>query len=301
MKMFVILVLLLQSAVSYSQSSVTPTATGALNPANTSQVNFPSLSWEKIRSKLKINYFNFATGPSLKKWDDNEISDQGTKNREPVTMYHSFNVRILTGEKFNLFLVPRFDNPMGDRNDLKENQDHHVFMADDLDIGFYYTFIGKHEFNYAQALTRRLPYSTKSRNENIDSMYVWQHLVNWAITPAWRLLHWNTYTYYDFNKNSTIDRYRINWRTILNYSFNDRWSTQVSYELDIQHIGPNRSSAPRQREWNFMQRYHSYTTLGIGYTPIPNWTILPYIRSQDERNIRNETTVLGFMLMGKII
>jgi hypothetical protein len=292
--MKMVLLLLFVCTQVYAQSTATA-------PSNTNEATFPALSWDRIKARTKIYYFNFATGPSLKKWDDNEISDQGTKNREPATMYHSFNVRYNLAGALDLFVIPRVATPMGDRNDLKDNQDHHVLMPDDWDFGFYYTFINGHSFNYAQSLTNRIPYSVKSQNEQIDSMVIWQHLVTWAITPAIRILHWSNYSYYAFNQDSTIERYRMNWRTIVNYAFNDKWNTQLSYELDMQHINPKDSSSPKHRDLSYMKRYHSYPTLGIGYSPYPTWMILPYIRSLDERNIRNETTVLGFMVLGKVI
>lgn len=292
MKLF--LILLLVSTSAFAQTTATL-------PSNTTETTFPGLSWERIRAKTRINYFNFATGPSLAKWDDNEVADDGTINREPVAMYHSFNIRYNTIGALDLLVTPRFVTPMGDVNDLRANQDHHGIAMDDWDFGVFYTFINKPTFNYAQQAVIRAPYSVKARNEMIDYNYVWQQQVNWAISQNFRMLHWTQLNWYDFNNQSTIERYRLLFRTLLNHTLNDKWMIQYGYEIDLQHRNPLKTANRQHRDMNYMKRYHSYPTIGIGYTPFPQWTFMPYIRSQDERNIRNETTVLGFMVMGRVL
>lgn len=296
--MKILCLLLLLSTLAHAQSSASLSSGSA---TNTSTFKFPTFDWQKVKSKFKIGYFSETLGPSVKKWDDNEIEDDGSRKREPMTMYHSFNVRMLTGEKFNLFMSPRFNTVIGDRNDLRPNQDDNVMMMDDWQFGVYYTFITQPTFNYAQSLTHRAPFSTKSRNENIDSQIEWQHLVNWALLPQLRVLHWTNLRYYDFNSEATEERYRANWRTIFNYTINDKWNTQLAYEFDLQHRNPNDPDKGKFREANFMKRYHSYTSLAVGYSPVPSWTIMPFVRTVDERNIRNETTILGLWVLGKVI
>lgn len=293
------LILLVVSIQALAQTTSTPLP--STSASNTSVASFDSLSWDKIKSKLKINYFSETLGPSVKKWDDNEIEDDGSKKREPMTMYHSFNVRALTGKQFNLFMSPRFSTAIGDRNDLRANQDDNVFMMDDWQYGIYYSFITTPTFNYAQSLTHRAPYSQKSRNENIASQVEWQHLVNWALRPEIRILHWTNLRYYEFEQEATEERYRINWRTIGNYTINDKWNVQLAYEFDIQHRNNENPDNRKHRDMNYMKRYHSYTSLAVGYSPIQNWTVMPFIRTVDERNIRNETTILGLWVLGKVI
>lgn len=295
MKSFLIMLFFVSSA--FAQS----TATVSSRPTNTSSFSLPTLNWEKIKSKMRINYFSETLGPSLNRWDDNEIGDDGTKQPEPTTMYHSFNVRFLTGKQFNLFMSPRFATVFGDRNDLRPTQDDNVLMMDDWQFGIMYTFIATPTFNYNQSLTHRQPFSVKSKNENIDSQVEWNHMVNWAIKPSLRLLHWTNFRHYQYNDEGRDDRYRVNFRNILVHTFNDKWSAQLSYELDLQHRNPKDPSNVNYKEMNYMKRYHSYTSVAVGYTPIPNWTFLPFIRTVDERNIRNETTILGLWVLGRVI
>lgn len=292
MKIFVLLLILTTNL--YAQSSA--------SPVSTSTFELPSISWEKLRSKTRINYFNFATGPNLARLDNNETSDQGTQNREPISMYHSLNIRFNTVGRTDLLIVPRMVTPMGDRDDLRDSQDHHSIMMDDWDFGVYQTIVKTQTFDYSQAVTYRAPFSVKSRdNDRIDRFFVWSNQVNWALPYHFRLLHWTTLTYYDFDETSTIERYRFLNRTLLNYSISDRWVSQIGYELDLQHLNPHDSSSRKHRAMNFTKRYHSYITAGIGYNPAPQWTVLPYLRALDERNIRNETLALGFMIFGRVM
>ena len=269
---------------------------------STSTINWEGPSWERLRARMKIGYMNFATGPSIKKWDDNEISDQGTKNREPVSMYHSFNSRINLVGQNDLFIVPRFATAMGDPGDLRPEQDHHSLMMDDWDFGFYRTIVKKQSLDYGISTTYRKAWSVKTRdNEKVDHFYVFTNWLNWALTDNWRLLHWSSFTYYDFKPESTIERYRFNLRSIMSYSLTDRWSAQLGYEIDMQHVNPRDSSNAKHRDSNFFKRYHSYITAGVGVSPIHHWTVMPYLRAMDERNIRNETLALGFMIFGRVL
>ena len=271
------------------------------NSTNVSQTEMSTFSLEKIKAKFKINYFSETLGPSIKKWQDNEIEDDGSIKREPMTTYHSFNVRYLLGEKFNLFMSPRFNTVIGDRNDIRSDADPHVFVVDDWQFGFLYTFYARPWINYSQAITHRAPFSAKSRGENINSQVEWNHFVTWAISPSWRLLSWNNYRWYAYNDESPTERYRINWRNIFIYTMNDKWGMQFSYELDLQHRNGKYSDDPGHRGMNFMKRYHSYTSVGVSYSPVRNFSIIPFIRTVDERNIRNETTIVGLTLLGKVL
>lgn len=295
MKTFLILLLVCTQV--YAQSTATmPTA-----PANTTTSSIPSLSWEKIKSKMRVNYFNFATGPNLKRMDNNETLDDGTQDIVPTAMYHSLNIRYNIAGEFDYFMTPRMITPMGDRKELKPGMDDNDVMADDWDFGGYYTFIRKQTFNYAHALTYRVPFSNKHRREHVDRFFVHQQLVNWAILPQLRLLHWTQFSYYDYDNQSSSVRHRLLFRNILNYTFNDKWNAQLGYEIDLQRRNPKDSANEKYRDQAYLKRYHSYTSIGVGYTPIQNWTVLPYIRTLDERNIRMETTQLGFMIMGRLI
>jgi hypothetical protein len=291
------LLLLLVTFQVYAQSTATLPST----PGNTTTTTFPALSWERIKSKMRVNYFNYATGPNFKRMDNNETLDNGTQDIVPTAMYHSFNIRYNIAGNFDYFMSPRFITPMGDRKELRPGMDDNAVMADDWDFGGYYTFVNKPNFNYAHALTYRVPFSNKHRREHVDRFYVHQQLVNWAIAPAWRVLHWTQFTYYDYDNQSTSARYRLLFRNLLNYTINDKWMTQFGYEIDMQHRNPKDSADGQYREQNYLKRYHSYVTLGLGYSPVHTWTFLPYVRTLDERNVRMETTTVGFMIMGRII
>lgn len=293
MKTFLLLLLL--STQVFAQSTAQAPA------APVSQAAVSSFSLENIKARFRIAYFSETLGPSINKWDDNEIGDDGTKQREPMTMYHSLNIRFRMVDQLSFFMSPRMATAIGDRNDIRQNADPHVIMMDDWQFGFHYTFYKTPTLNYAQTLTHRAPFSTKSRNENIDSQVEWQHQVTWAIAPAWRLLHWTNFRHYEYNDDAIEERHRINARNILNYTINDKWNAQIAYELDLQHRNRKDEDHPKHRDTNFMKRYHSYTSVGVGYSPTPNFTLIPFVRTVDERNIRNETTVVGLWLLGNII
>lgn len=268
---------------------------------NTSSTELSSLSWGKIKERFRISYFSETLGPSIKKWDDNEIEDDGRKKREPMTMYHSFNVRYSLTEKFNLFLSPRVSTVIGDRNDLRKNSDPHVVVMDDWQFGIFYTFYKTPTFQYNNRFTHRAPFSTKSRNENIDSQIEWQHDFTWMPRPEWRIILWNNYRYYAFNEDATEERYRINFTTLINYQINDKFNAQMMHEWDMQHRNTNDSSSPKHRDPLFLKRYKNYFSYGMGYSPVPSLTIIPFLRILDERNIRNETTMVGLWILGRVI
>jgi hypothetical protein len=295
-RILLILLILSLSAFGQTTSQLTPPLSNRMFLQRSSIFNL-----EKLKTKFKINYFSETLGPSLSKWDDNEISDLGLKNREPVTMYHSFNIRYLTTEKFNLFMGPRFNTVIGDRNDLRSSQEQNVFYSDDWLFGFFYTLIKSPKFQYNQRLTHREPFSKKSRFENINSQIEWQHDYSYAFTPALRAILWNNYRFYSYNKNSTEERYRINLNTLLNYMINDKWNVQFMHELDLQHRNTTDVNSSQHRDLNYMKRNKNYFSFGVGYSPVQNLTFTPFIRAFDERNIRNETTIIGMWILGRIL
>jgi hypothetical protein len=297
MKTFLVLILLCSQAFAQPANTMPITA----GPTNTSQLNIGSFSLSRIKEKFKINYFSETLGPSIKKWDDNEIEDSGVKKKDPMTMYHSFNVRYLLTEKFNLFMSPRVNTVLGDRNDIRTNSDPHVVVLDDWQFGVFYTFYKSQTFQYNQRFTHRAPFSTKSRNENIESQIEWQHDFTYAFTPAFRAILWNNYRYYVMENDSTEERHRINFTTLLSYDFNDKWKTQLMHEWDMQHRTTSDKNSPKHRDFGFMERYKNYVSLGIGYSPVPNLTVIPFIRMLDERNVRNETMMVGLWVLGKVI
>jgi hypothetical protein len=297
MKMFLLLFLVCSASFAQTTSSSLP----ASAPANTSQSSFSIFSLDNLKTKFKINYFSETVGPTIAKWDDNEYSDAGTKNREPMTMYHSLNVRYIVTERFNVFMSPRFSTVIGDRNDLRATQEQNVFYSDDWQFGVFYTFVKTPTFQYNNRFTHREPFSRKSRFENINSQIEWQHDITWMPAPAVRIIHWNNYRYYAYNNESTEERFRINFTTLVNYTWSDKWNTQFMHNLDLQHRNPKDSDNRKHRDMNFMKRNTHNLSFGQGYSPIPSLTFIPFIRLMDERNIRNETTIVGLWMLGKIL
>lgn len=275
-------------------------------PVNTSFGQSSIFSLESLKTQFKINYFSETVGPSIKKWDDNEVyyndsTQTYSKSRTPMTMYHSFNVRYLYSDQLNIFMSPRFSTVFGDRNDLKSTQEQRNIYSDDWQFGIFYTLIKNKNFQYNNRLTHRAPISKNSQDENIISQVEWQHDLTYAFTPSLRGILWNNYRYYVYNENSTIERYRINFTGLLNYTLNDTWNVQFMNDFDLQHRGDKDVNSPKHRKFFNMKRNRNYMSFGVGYTPIRNLTFIPYVRILDERNIRNETTTLGLWILGKLI
>lgn len=288
MKMFLLLALLCSQA--FGQSTA----------VNTSQQDNSPFSLTRFKDKFKISYFGQILGPSIKKWEDNEIEDDGSVKRDPTTMYHSFNVRYLMWDKLNLFMSPRFSTVLGNRSELPDYYDKKAFRIDDSQFGLFYTFVRKPEFQYNQRLTHRAPFSEKSQNEHIESQIEWQHDFSILATPALRIIVWNTYRYYYYNSQSSIERHRINFTTLFNYALNDKWLVQMMHDWDMQHRNPKDKNNPKHRDFNYLKRYHNYLSFGVGYSPIRSLTLIPFLQFLDERNIRNETTIVGLTVLGRV-
>lgn len=289
MKLFVLLFLL--SSGLFAQT--------ASDSANTVETWFPSLEWKKFKERTKINYFSETLGPSIKKWDDNEVNSEGDRQKDPVRTFHSFNIQYRLVNKLWFFMSPRFVSVIGDRNELGPNDDDNVFQLDDSQIGIYYEYYRSPNLTYGQRLTHRQPFSKYSQNSGIDSQIEWTHTLTWQPATGWRVIHWNNYRYYKYEASSTNERYRINFSTLLNYDFNDRWRTQLMHEFDLQHRNP--STGAKERDWNFFKRYENNLALGVGYSPIKEISFIPFIKSLDLHNIRNENTAVGLWVLGKIL
>lgn len=306
--MKLLLILLLMSAQSFSQTTTATlpavSAPSVAAPAtNTSQGSVSTSMWQRVKAKFKINYFSETLGPTIKKWDDNEYADDGSKLDQPMTMYHSFNVRYLLTERFNLFMSPRFSTVIGDRRDLPATQEQHNVYLDDWQFGIFYTIVKTPTFQYNNRLTHRHPFSVRSHeNEKIDSQIEWQHDLTFSVSPAFRIIHWNNYRFYKYNAESSEERYRINFTTLFNYTINDYFNVQYMNEFDLQHRNRNANpDHPKYRDMNYMKRNKLYNSFGIGFSPVRDLTFIPFIRLMDERNIRNETTMVGLWVLGKVI
>ena len=289
-----ILVLLLTTSAWAQTVTDTPKTEG-----NTVKTEFPALSWNRIKQNLKIRYFSEILGPTIKKWDDNEYDAEGQKMREPMRMFHSFNIRYFLNSHFALFMSPRFITVIGDRNDIRPTDDDNVMQIDDWQIGVAKLFYKGPTFQYQQRFTHRQPFSLYSKNSGIDSQIEWTHDFTWQQTSAIRWIHWNNYRYYVYNGATNSERYRINFTNLFNYDFNDYWRVQVMHEHDLQHRGPERG--PKRKEWNYFERNENHFSFGVGYSPVRDLSFIPFIRVWDDRNIRNETTIVGLWVLGRVL
>lgn len=290
MKMFLFLLLVCSQAFGQSTSTV-----------NTTQSDSSPFSLLKLKEKFKISYFSETLGPSITKWQDNEVDDDGTIKRDPTTSYHSFNTRYLLTPNFNLFMSSRFSTVLGNRSELPEYYDQNAFRIDDWQFGIFNTFVKSPNFQYNQRLTHRAPFSKKSKGEHIDSQIEWQHDFSVVVTRALRVIHWNTYRYYAYNEKSTIERHRINFTTLFNYTLNDKWLVQMMHYWDLQHRNPKDESNPKHRDFSFLKKYHNYISFGVGYSPVRDITFIPFIRSVDGATLRNETTIVGLTILGRVL
>lgn len=297
MKLF--LLTMLVSSQLFAQTSGS-TVSGA---SNTSQVEFSSFSLQKIRERMRMSYFSETLGPSIQRWDDNEVDSEGERQRFPVRTFHAVNTQFKLFDKLSLFTSARFISVIGDRNELRRNDDDHVFQMDDSQVGLQYEFVRRTDLVYQLRVTHRAPISAASKDSSIDSQVEFANVVTWQpapkALPGFRILHWNNNRYYKYEPQVESERYRINFNTILNYDFNDKWRTQVMYELDLQHRNP--SDGPKARDWNFVKRNENHVSFGIGYSPIREFSFIPFIRMQEMSNVRNENTVVGLWLLGRIL
>lgn len=300
MKTLLPLLALLASSQIFAQTSGTSVPSTA---GNTSSIEMSSFSLQNIRSRTKISYFSETLGPSFSKWDDNEVDAEGERQRFPVRTFHSMNTQFRLAGNFSLFLSPRFITVIGDRNELRKNDDQHVFQPDDSQFGFQYEFVRRPDLVYQQRLTHRAPISSASKDSSIDSQIEWTHVVTWQPAPkklpGLRVLHWNNYRYYKYEPQIESERYRINFNTIFNYDFNDKWRTQVMYELDMQHRNP--TQGPKERDRNFFKKNENHLSFGVGYSPIKDFSIIPFVRAQELADVRNENTIYGLWLLGRVL
>lgn len=297
MKMLLILSLISFQALAQTTTTAAPAATSSAG--NTSQLELPFFSWQKLKERTKISYFSETLGPSVKKWDDNEVNVDGTRSNMPVRTFHSLNNRFRMVDQLSLYVSSRFVSVIGDRNELRETDDQNVLQMDDWQFGLSYDFYKSQNLSYSQRLTHRHPFSTYSKNSGIDSQIEWQHAFTWQPKTGWRVIHWNTYRYYQYEARSENERYRINFTTLLNYDINDKWLTQVQYEWDMQHRNPN--NGPQEKAWNFFKKYENHLSMGVGYSPVRNLTFIPFIRTMELADIRNENTIVGMFVLGKVL
>ncbi|MGE3610436.1 MAG: hypothetical protein AB7I27_12675 [Bacteriovoracaceae bacterium] len=267
-------------------------------PTNTSVSEWKFPSTETLHQYLRISYFGEFTGSSIKKLDDNQVNPEGQRTRDPVSMWHSFNVLGRFYNKTSLYMSPRFYTVFGDRNELKNNQDPHVVVMDDWQFGFSQNWIKDDKFSWDTRFSHRAPMSQASRNESIDSQIEVLQVVTWKpIAPIFILSQTNL-RYYKYEPQVKEERYRINQLTAFNWIFNDKWRLQLFNEFDLQHRNPKEGS--QKKDWNYFKKYKNNPAVGIGYNPFTRLTLMPYIKALNDTDIRNETVVFGLWAFASV-
>lgn len=267
-------------------------------PSNTSSTTFGGFNTTRLHEYLRISYFGELAGSSIKKWDDNQINPDGTKSRDPMNMWHSFNITNKIYNNTSFFMSPRFYTVFGDRNDLRDTQDQHVVVMDDWQFGFAQNWVKTDKFSWGSRLSHRAPMSTASKFENIDSQVELLQVVTWKPIPQIFILSQTNVRYYKYEPKVTDERYRLNQLTAANWIFNDKWKAQIFNEFDLQHRNPK--EGPRARNWNYFKKYKNHPAIGIGYNPIASLTLMPYVKALNDEDVRPETMMFGLWAFGTV-
>lgn len=294
MKALLVTLLLAFSVPSFAQSATTLTGP----PSNTSAANWSTGKINKLHEYLRISYFGELYGSSIKKWDDNQINAQGQKLADPMSIWHSFNVLAKIKGNTSFFVSPRFYTVIGDRNELRPNQDQHVLVIDDWQFGLNQGWIKTDTFSWNTRVSHRAPFSIASKNERIDSQVEMLQVLTWKPMAQIFILAQTNIRYYMYEPEVKEERYRLNQLTAVNWIFNDKWKAQLFNEFDLQHRNPN--SGPKQKKWNYFKKYKDYPAIGIGYNPIPQLTLMPYIKALNDTDIRPETVMFGLWAFGTV-
>lgn len=260
----------------------------------------PSLS--RWKDNTRISYFGELLGSNLEKWDDNQYDQNGQKMAAPTNLYNQFNVAYRFLPSTMLLMSPRFYVSLGDRNDLSNKEDQHNVYLDDWLFGILQEYVRTKDLIFRGRLTHRHPFNTASQNANIDSQIEYQNDLFWMMAPGHTLLVWNTYRYYSYESQVNENRYRINLNSIYTYDITDKWKFQVFHELDLQHRAPKRGTRDlNKQKWNYFEKNKNHVALGVGYSPIPNWSFIPFIKALNDENWSAETTQMGVWVLGRIL
>lgn len=266
---------------------------------STTTLQQPSLL--RWRENLKVRYFGEVVGSNLEKWDDNQYDQNGEKLPTPANFYNQFNIQYKIFSRTSLLVSPRFFAQFGDRNELSNKEDQHVVYTDDWQFGVVQELYKSKQLIFSGRLTHRHPFSNYSQNSQIDSQIEYQNDVTVLATPAISVLHWNTYRYYAYEAGKNEDRYRINFTTIFNYAFSDKWKGQIFHELDLQHRAPKYGNRDvNKQDWNYFEKNKNHLALAFGYAPTPNLTILPFVKALNDERWDWDTTQMGVWVLGKV-
>lgn len=266
---------------------------------STTEIKPHSIS--RWKENLKIGYFGELLGSNLEKWDDNQYDQQGNKTGNPANLYNQFTFQYKFLPTTSLIVSPRFMMQIGDRNELNKNEDQHNVYMDDWLFGVSQEYIKTKKFGFKGRLSHRHPFNTASQNTGIDSQIEYQNDLFFSPTAGHTFIMWNTYRYYAYEARVNEDRYRINTTTIYTYDFTDKWKMQVYHEWDMQHRAPKYGERLKNKQdWNYFEKYKNHIALAFGYSPTPNWTILPFVKALNDEDWSAKTTQLGLWVLGRV-
>ncbi len=289
MRLAAIVICLMLSSLAHGQAS--PTFSAQLPK---------DLSTNRLRDRLRVNYFGEINGPSAKKWDDNQYDREGNRTADPVGMWHKFGFRGRVADQTFLGLSPRFITVFGDRGELSEDDDRHTVVVDDGVFSIQQIWVRTDRFSTATKLAWRAPFSTDSRNKGIDGQGEVEQSFGWEAAPELTFSLDLGVRRYFYEGGVNEERVRLNETLITEYVIDDHWSTQVYHEWDLQHRAPKEGSEGR-RKWNYFERNKHILGVGLGYSPVKNLTVMPFIKSLNETDIRPETMQIGMWAFARLI
>jgi hypothetical protein len=282
----------------FSLSALGQTTTALPTTNSTAQMN-SGHDITRWKENLRISYLGEAIGPNMHRWDDNQYDKDGKKLPTPASLWNNFGFRYKILQNTSLIASPRFYTQFGDRNDLNtKKEDPHVFAMDDFAYSVAQQIFKSPTLSYGMRLTHRNPDSVNSRVNNIRSQLEFQNDIVWLASPAFSVIHWNGFRNYFYNSEGTEIRYRLNFTTIFNYNFNDKWKVQLMHEWDMQHRNPK--SGPLKKDWNYFAQYKDTLALGVGYNVTPKWSVIPFAKLLNDEDIQSKTTQLGVWVIGTI-
>jgi len=302
------LALLLCSTAALAQSTSTTLkvpAPAASIPASAANTSAGDLSKSKLRrtldEHLQVRYFSEFLGPSVTKWDDNQVdvSKNGNyvKNSEPIGIFHQFSLRWKVMDDTRVFVEPRFTTHFGSRSDIPSTDDQGNLRTEDFRAGLmsnYWTSDSK-EWSTTVRVGNRFPMSRASMNADITAQPEALHITSWQINKDVNVSLWNQIRYYWYEPGVDKERWRLYTGPSVTYTFNDTYSLFVMYEHENQH-----NAAEGKRAYlhstNILQDLYA----GVNINLNPSLTVYPFIRAAQVSTFDDETLQVGAWIMGSI-
>ncbi len=324
MKLVMVLALALSSSLALAQTAPkksttklpakpapaasTPAVTPA--PANTTVANGESGTMKILKEKLQIRYFGEFLGPSIRKWEDNQIDTDGhggagkgraVRQETPINLFNQFSFRWKVGEKTRAFWDARFTTQFGDRNEVGDGEDQQVIVQEDQRIGLNYGYWTSADKVWSTSFLPRvrLPTSEASQDSNIVLQPDILHVTSFQATPALNISLFNAVRYYWYEQKVDSERYRIYTSPSVTYVFNDTFELFVSYEHELSHRDPEGKS-------NFFLLRETLQDIyaGVNINITPSLTVFPFLRLAQLQRLewddQQDTAQVGAWIIGNI-